>query len=215
MYVSLYILKPNVSLGILCQNALLRKLKHECMSRSRYKIYNMQQPHFLTMTIVEWLPLFMNLNRVSFVLESLRFIQKERHVVLYAYVIMENHLHLVASAPELTKTIKEFKSFTARTIIDDLKERNAIALLEKLRLAKLDHKKKSEYQLWQEGSHPQEIISEKMLIQKIEYIHNNPPRRGYVDEPKHWRYSSARNYEGMEGLLEINTDWHNTLIIGN
>jgi len=48
-----------------------------------------------------------------------------------------------------------------------------------------------------------------MLLQKIEYIHNNPVRRGYVDEPHDWRYSSARNYEGKEGLLEIRTDWRN------
>ena len=65
------------------------------------------------------------------------------------------------------------------------------------------------YQVWQEGSHPQEIYGEKMLIQKIEYIHNNPVRRGYVDEAGYWRYSSARTYEGMEGLLEVRTDWRN------
>jgi hypothetical protein len=55
----------------------------------------------------------------------------------------------------------------------------------------------------------QEIYSEKMLLQKIECIHNNPMRRGYVDEPKHWRYSSARDYEGFKGLIEVKTDWGN------
>ena len=130
----------------------------------------------------------MNPEIVSLLFESLRFAQKERSVIVYAYVIMENHLHLIASAEELSKTMKEFKSFTARTIIDYLEERKVISLLEKLRRAKLDHKTGSEYQLWQEGSHPEEIYSEKMLIQKIEYIHNNSVRRGYVEEPKHWRY---------------------------
>ncbi len=177
------------------------------MTRSRYKIYNNQQPHFLTMTVVDWIPLFTNYEIVSLLFESLRFVQKERQVILYAYVIMENHLHLIASAEELSKTMKEFKSFTARTIIDYLEERKSVLLLEKLRSAKLNHKTGSEYQLWQEGSHPEEIYSEKMLIQKIEYIHNNPVRRGYVDEPKYWRYSSARNYEGDEGLLVVQTDW--------
>ena len=42
-----------------------------------------------------------------------------------------------------------------------------------------------------------------MLIQKIDYIHKNPVRRGYVEEAKHWRYSSALNYEGKEGLLKV------------
>jgi len=177
------------------------------MTRTRYKIYNVEQPHFLTKTVVEWIPLFVNPEIVSLLFDSLRFIQKERKVTFYAYVIMEHHLHCIASAPDLGKTIKEFKSYTARTIIDYLKGRNATSLLEELVRSKLNHKKGSDYQLWQEGSHPEEIYSEKMLIQKIEYIHNNPVRRGYVDEPKHWRYSSARNYEGMEGLLEIKIDW--------
>jgi putative transposase len=179
------------------------------MTRTRYKIYNEQQPHFLTMTVVEWLPLFMNREIVELLFNSIRFIQKERQVTLFAYVVMEHHLHVIASAPELGKTMKEFKSFTARKIIDYLQERNSIPLLEKLKRAKLKHKKESDYQLWQEGSHPEEIYSEKMLIQKIDYIHNNPVRRGYVDKPKHWRYSSARNYEGIEGLLDVMTDWRN------
>ncbi len=33
-----------------------------------------------------------------------------------------------------------------------------------------------------------------MYAQKAEYIHYNPVRRGYVDQPEHWNYSSARNY---------------------
>jgi len=119
------------------------------MTRTRYKIYNDQQSHFLTMTIVEWVPLFANPEIVDILLESLRFVQKEREVVLYAYVVMEHHLHLIASAPKLGKTMKEFKSFTARKIIDYLEGRNSIPLLEKFRRAKLRHKKESDYQLWQ------------------------------------------------------------------
>jgi len=115
------------------------------MTRTRYKIYNKEQPHFLTMTVVEWMPMFTNPEIVSLLFESLHFVQKERSVTLYAYVIMENHLHLIASAPDLGKTMKEFKSFTARAIIDYLKGRNAIQVLKKLERAKLSHKKESDY----------------------------------------------------------------------
>ena len=179
------------------------------MSRSRYKIYNEDRPHFLTSTIVEWMPLFTNPQITALVLDSLRFLQKDRQVVLYAYVIMEHHLHLIASSPALKARVKEFKSFTARQIIDYAEGREFVGLLEKLHNAKEAHKTKSMYQVWQEGSHPQEIYEEKMLIQKIDYIHNNPVRRGYVDEAREWRYSSARNYGRMEGLLEVKTDWRN------
>jgi hypothetical protein len=46
-----------------------------------------------------------------------------------------------------------------------------------------------------------------MMWQKLEYTHNNPLRRGYVDDMLHWRYSSARNYAGQAGLLPVRTDW--------
>jgi hypothetical protein len=61
--------------------------------------------------------------------------------------------------------------------------------------------------VWQEGFHPEQIESVEMMHQKIDYIHNNPVKPGYVDEPVHWRYSSARNYEGPAGLIEVKTIW--------
>jgi REP-associated tyrosine transposase len=55
--------------------------------------------------------------------------------------------------------------------------------------------------------HPEWIQNEEMMRQKIEYIHRNPVERGYVDQAEHWRYSSARNYQGMDGLLEVCKQW--------
>jgi hypothetical protein len=75
--------------------------------------------------------------------------------------------------------------------------------LKRLEMAKLAHKTQQRYQVWQEGSHPQMIASEAMLRQKVEYIHQNPVKRGYVDDPAHWRYSSYRNYLGEAGLLPV------------
>lgn len=129
--------------------------------------------------------------------------QDNDRIEIYAYILMENHLHLIASSKELSKEIGIFKSFTARKIIDYLKERNAKDILKLLNFYKLKHRLDRDYQLWQEGSNPKQINNEKMMIQKIEYIHFNPVKRGYIDEPVHWRYSSARNYEGLEGMIEI------------
>jgi len=61
--------------------------------------------------------------------------------------------------------------------------------------------------LLQEGSHPELIQGEKMMRQKLEYMHYNPVKRGYVDDPAHWRYSSARNYAGQDSLLKICMEW--------
>jgi putative transposase len=177
------------------------------MGRSRYKIYNTEVPHFLTMTVVDWLPIFSNREVADIVLDSLRYLQEEKKAKLYAYVIMENHLHRVVQCDDLRKVIQAFKSYTARAIIDYFTERKNADILKKLRQNKLRHKIESEHQVWQEGSHPEEIMTDEMMHQKIEYIHNNPVRRGYIDEAGDWRYSSARNYEGKHGLVNVEMEW--------
>jgi REP element-mobilizing transposase RayT len=177
------------------------------MSRSRYHIGDPAQPHFLTCTIVAWLPVFARPAAAQIILDSWRYLQNHNRMTLYGYVILENHLHFVASSPDLSKELGDFKSFTARKILDHLETEHAETLLQELRFFKLAHKTESQYQLWQEGSHPQYIESDEVLRQKLDYIHANPVRRGYVDDATHWRYSSARNYAGQPGLLEVLTSW--------
>ena len=126
---------------------------------------------------------------------------------MLGYVILENHLHFVAAAEDLSKEVRDFKSYTAKRLIALLKQAGAETLLDELRFYKLRHKLDQEFQLWQEGSQPKEIAGDEMLRQKLEYMHFNPVKRGYVDDPVHWRYSSARNYAGQSGLIEVCTDW--------
>ena len=177
------------------------------MARSRYKIIEKGGPHFLTCTVVDWIPLFADDAIINILLESLTFLQKQERLIIYAYVIMKDHLHLIASAENLSKEIGNYKSFTARKIIDLLKVRNDKHWLSKLRFAKLPHKKQSTYQVWQEGSHPEAIQSSKMMRQKINYIHLNPVRAGYVEDALDWKYSSVSNYELGYGVLEVTTEW--------
>ena len=177
------------------------------MTRSRYRFGEDYYPHFMTDTVVAWLPVFANPSFVAIVLDSWRFLQRERRIDILGWVILENHLHWIAVGPQLGKHVGEFKSFTAKTIINELKVRGYRTLLEELEYFKHRHKVDQEFQLWQEGSHPQMIESDEMMWQKLEYTHNNPLRRGYVDDPVHWLYSSARAYVGMPGLIEVCTDW--------
>jgi putative transposase len=177
------------------------------MGRSRYQVIG-SQPHFMTCSTVEWMPIFSNPQLAAILLDSLRFLQDQERLTLHSYVIMENHIHLSASAENLSKQIGHFKSFTARSIVDWLQSNTPKSYwLKRLAIAKLAHKTGQRYQVWQEGSHPQVITSEDMLRQKIEYIHNNPVKRGYVDDPAHWRYSSYRDYRGESGLLAVRLLW--------
>jgi REP element-mobilizing transposase RayT len=177
------------------------------MTRSRCRIWEKDQAHFLTCTVVGWIPVFTRPETMDIVLESWRFLQHNRGFQLFGYVILENHLHLIASSPDLSREMKDFKSFTARRIIDLLEAQKVSLFLDQLAWRKARHKTESQYQLWQEGSHPQQNQGEGMMRQKLEYMHYNPVKRGFVDEPEHWRYSSARNYAGTPGLIDVITDW--------
>jgi REP element-mobilizing transposase RayT len=177
------------------------------MTRTRYRIYEDEYPYFMTCTIVGWLAVFTRPEAVQIVFDSWTFLHNEKDFRLYGYVVLENHLHLVASAPNLSNAMKSFKMYTARQIIALLETNGATVLLKQLRALKLRHKTDSEYQVWEEGSKPKQISGGEMMLQKLEYIHNNPVKRGYVDDPLHWRYSSARNYAGVPGLVPVITDW--------
>lgn len=175
--------------------------RRSAMGRSRYKIYESDAAHFLTCTVNGWIPVFAKPQLAGIVLDSLRFLQDQDRLTVYAYVIMENHVHLIAQASDLSKEIASFKSYTAREIVDSLKAEGPRALLQALTAP--TKRTDRTYQVWQPGSHPQLIQGKEMLFQKIEYVHENPVKRGYVDEAVDWRYSSARNYAGEPGLLDV------------
>lgn len=173
------------------------------MTRDRFRILS-SSPHFLTCTTVNWITVFNDPAIAQIIIESLNYLQNNGRLTLYGYALMENHLHLIALSDNLPEQMQRFKSYTARKIIDLLADKKRKYLLEQFRIGRAAHKKESDYQFWQEGSHPEIIIDEKMMMQKMEYIHFNPVRRGYVDKPEHWRYSSARNYFGGECLVQLN-----------
>jgi len=112
------------------------------------------------------------------------FLQGRDRLILYGYVILENHCHLLTAGPDLGQTIASFKSFTAERIVKRLQECHS-PILDLFAFHKARHKVDRAHQVWQEGSHPEQIQGEAMMRQKLKYIHNNPVARGYVDDPVH------------------------------
>ena len=176
------------------------------MGRSRYRITQIDQPHFLTLTVLHWIPVFTRPDTVDLLLNSFRFLQKE-DLKVFGWVILENHLHLVAQSADLQRDMARFKSFTSRQLLDYLRRKNAHQILQQLAFYKKAHKTDRALQFWQEGMHPELIQSDAMMQQKLDYIHQNPVKRGYVDYAEQWRYSSARDYLGQPGLLEVCKLW--------
>ncbi len=172
--------------------------------RSRYKIINEGQLYFITSTIIQWIPVFTDEKYFDIIIESLKFCRKEKGLKIYAFVILDNHFHLIVSCQKLELTLQSFKRHTARKILETIRNDNKDWLLNQLEYYKVKHKTKSVYQVWQEGYHPQEISSYEMFEQKVNYMNFNPVRRGYVNEPNHWKYSSAEiMMNGNKGILEL------------
>ena len=163
----------------------------------------MKPPLFSYVDGSGWQPVFTRQESVQILFDSFIWSQENTDFKLHAFVVLENHLHFIATASQQSKCMQQFKSFTARQILDLLEQNKASTLLKYFAYYKRKHKIESQYQFWQEGSHPEEMNNETLFRQRLDYIHNNPVKRGYVDLPEHWRYSSARSYLGLEGVLPV------------
>ncbi len=163
--------------------------------RSRYLVHAPDLAHFVTATIVEWLPIFTTAACCDILVRSLAYCREHKALKIYAWVILDNHFHAILAAPDLSAPLRDIKSFTARQLLAQLQTERREWLLNQLRYYRAAHKP-NEYQLWQEGSHPQAIPSDEIMRQKLDYLHNNPVKRGWVATPEHWRYSSAHEWLG-------------------
>jgi len=169
--------------------------------RSRYYARESERAHFVTSTVVDWLPVFTSPACCDILAQSLDYCRREKGLRLYVWVIMENHFHAVVQSAELPRVMEDLKKFTAGKLLAQIKAEHRTWLLDLLAGGKAAHKTRSTYQLWQEGYHPQAIYSDETMLQKITYVHLNPVRRGWVASPEHWRYSSA--HEQLPGALPV------------
>jgi REP element-mobilizing transposase RayT len=165
--------------------------------------------YYITLTVVNWVDVFTRKNHVEAIIDSLKYCQKEKGLVIFAYCIMSNHIHMLVNTDEpflLKDTIRDFKKFTSKKIISQIQnepESRREWMLEQFSQAALKSEKHKSYKFWQPGNHAIEIYSSKFVWEKINYIHKNPVRAGFVKEDFHWMYSSASNYQEMESVLEV------------
>jgi REP element-mobilizing transposase RayT len=178
------------------------------MEENGYKINDQTKVHFITATVVDWVDVFSRKSYRDIVIESLNFCIKNKGMILFGYVIMSNHIHLIVQSNEgkLSDLVRDFKKFTAKSILQTIEndsESRRDWMLKRFEFACKSHSRNEKYQFWQYGSHPEEIYTEKFLWQKLDYIHLNPVRSGIVEKASHYLYSSASNYVDGKGLLKI------------
>jgi len=181
------------------------------MSDGGYKIRNKEGIHFITFAVVEWVDVFTRKEYRDILLDSVRYCQKEKGLILYAWCIMSNHVHFVVSAEnnDTSEILRDFKKFTSKQIIAAIEkneqESRKAWMLRIFREQGEKNSRNSTYQFWRQDNQPKELFSDKFSSQKLNYIHNNPVEAGLVDKAEEYLYSSARDYYFGKnvGLLKI------------
>lgn len=177
-----------------------------------YSIQKGPNVYFLTLTMVDWLDVFVRPEFARHVLDSLTYCTQKKGLLLHGWVLMTSHLHLLASAAEgadLSAIVRDFKKFTARQILDDLTqnrvhESRSTAFLRSFAWHGSTNANNERYQVWQSDNHAVHVYSADFAEQKLRYIHENPVTAGWVTEPWHYRYSSALDYmTGSRGIVPV------------
>ena len=177
---------------------------------SRYKILDQHGINFVTLTVVDWVDVFIRKRYKDIVIESLKHCQKEKGLVVYAYVIMSSHIHLIAEAKgsiPLSDILRDFKKFTSKTILREIEhggyESRREWMLNRFAFRGHNASGNRQYQFWQSDNHPIILYTLPVIAQKIIYIHNNPVVEGWVEQADQYLYSSASNYVDNTGLLDV------------
>lgn len=178
------------------------------MSRN-HKFFNPDGVYFISFAVVEWLDVFTRNEYKTILTDSLRYCQQKKGMEIFAWCVMTNHVHLVFRSageqkPELL--IGDFKRFTSKAIvkaiIENPQESRKEFLLEQFLKAGNKSSNVDKYQFWRHDNKPIELWSNKVIDEKIDYVHNNPVEEGLVFRAQDYLYSSAADYAGEQGILE-------------
>jgi REP element-mobilizing transposase RayT len=178
------------------------------MSR-KYKFHNKAGLHFVSFATVYWIDVFVRQQYFAAITDSLAYCCKHKEMCIFAYCIMPSHLHLIFNDgnSEPSNLLRDFKSYSSKQIQNMIQENPQESrkewMLWMMKRAGIKNSNIKNRQFWQQHNHPIELWSNKMITEKLNYIHNNPVEAGFVEQAHHWKYSSAKNYAGEKGQLEV------------
>jgi len=174
------------------------------MSRN-YKFRNQEAPYFVTFSVIRWIDVFTRREYKDILIDSIKYCIAHKGLELYAWVIMSNHVHMIIGTKDkpMQDILRDMKRHTSKAIIDNTQESRREWMLWFFEREGKGNPNNEEYQFWQQGNRPIELWSNDVIDQKLDYLHNNPVVAGWVDEPEQYLYSSARDYAGGKGLIDV------------
>ena len=166
--------------------------------------------YYVTDTVVDWMDIFTRPIYRHIIIESLKYCQTEKGLLIYAWVFMSNHMHMIVGSGgenKVSDILRDFKKFTSKEILRTLQVESSESrrdwMLNRFEYAGKNNKKIKNYRFWQEGNEAQEIFLNDYFNQKLNYIHENPVKAEIVNRAEDYRYSSAIDWSGGKGLLDV------------
>jgi len=181
------------------------------MTAENYFIKDQNAVYYLTFTVVDWVDVFTRNEYKTVIADSLNYCIDNKGLEVFAWCLMSNHLHLVCRATEgfqISDIIRDFKKFTAKTILDKIKtepESRMDWMLYRFEFAGKFDNRISKYRFWQDTNHAIQLDNTELIEQKINYIHDNPVRAMIVGRQEDYLCSSACDYAGEQGLVNVQT----------
>lgn len=179
------------------------------MAGDKYVFHGQNDYYFITNTVVYWVDIFTRKEYKDIIVDSLNYCVKEKGLELNAWVLMTNHLHMVCRAKEpfrISDIMRDFKKFTSKAItsaMEEIPESRKEWILDKLAFEARRSGRTEYYKVWKDDYHAILIDGKISIMQKINYLHDNPVRAGIVFEPDEYVYSSAIDYAGKKGLVKV------------
>lgn len=169
----------------------------------RYRFYPEGAVFFVTFTVVQWLPVFIAERACKIITDSLNFCHRTKGLCTNAYVIMPTHFHGVLfhesfDPRQLEHVVTDLRKFTGRQLCDLCQQSMPSCFIEAFRQASGEDRR---HRFWQPSRHPELIETGAFCQNKIDYLHDNPCRKGLVTHAGYWRFSSA-SYWFADGQID-------------
>jgi REP-associated tyrosine transposase len=196
---------------------------------SRLKRYQEDgQLHYVTFTCYHRIQYLNSAFARDLFEQALERVRRWYNLEIIGYVVMPEHVHLLLSEPErstLAVALQMLKQISSRQLhkmggprfrpsLAKRGESNGLPFRPqalggpRFRLPLAKRGEQVDHPVWQKRYYDFNVFSDHKRIEKLRYMHRNPVKRGLVEKPEDWKWSSYCHYlTGLEGVVEIESEW--------